>query len=298
MQMRLHFLLLLTLAMEVFLSGGMLAQTKSARDAEPDAYTYKRVDGIELKAYVFEPPHSEYGKPRAAMLAFHGGAWNHGSAEWTFGQARYFTSLGMVGISVDYRLANGDSVTPFDAAEDARAAVRWARGQAELLNIDPKRIATYGESAGGLLAAATAITGETPTKEELNAVPNALVLVSPALKVENSARFLALAGNRKDISSIELAEHVRRGLPPTIILTGALDAAIPAETLVNFCDKMKQVKNRCELEIYPGVGHLLEPPEQNATAKENAAKTRYDAYLKADQFLASLGYIPLQRQSK
>ena len=61
---------------------------------------------------------------------------------------------------------------------------------------------------------------------------------------------------------------------------------------------MKQVKNRCELEIYPGVGHMLEPPEQNATAKENAAKTRYDAYLKADQFLASLGYIPLQRQRK
>ena len=220
MQTRLHFLLL-TLAMEVCLSAGMLAQTNSARDAEPDAYTYKRVDGIELKAYVFEPPHSKYGKPRAAMLAFHGGAWNHGSAEWTFGQARYFTSLGMVGISVDYRLANGDSVTPFDAAEDARAAVRWARGQAELLNIDPKRIGTYGESAGGLLAAATAITGETPTKEELNAVPNALVLVSPALEVEISARFLALAGNRKDISSIELAEHVRRGLPPTIVLTGA-----------------------------------------------------------------------------
>ena len=174
--------------------------------------------------------------------------------------------------------------------------MRWARSQAELLNIDPKRVATYGESAGGLLAAATAITGETPTKEELNAVPNALVLVSPALKVENSARFLALAGQRQDISSIELAEHVRRGLPPTIILAGALDAATPAETLVEFCDKMKQAKNRCELEIYPGVGHMLAPPEEKATAKENAAKTRYDAYLKVDQFLASLGYIPVQKQ--
>jgi hypothetical protein len=43
---------------------------------------------------------------------------------------------------------------------------------------------------------------------------------------------------------------------------------------------------------------MLEPPEQNVTAKENAAKARYDAYLKADQFLASLGYIALQRQRK
>ncbi len=291
------FLLTTILAMEVCLSSGALAQTKSTGDAEPDAYTYKRVDGMELKAYVFEPPRSEYRKPpRAAMLVFHGGAWNHGSAAWTFGQARYFTSLGMVGISVDYRLANGEGVTPFDSAEDARAAVRWARSQAELLNIDPKRIGTYGESAGGLLAAATAITEETPTKEELTAVPNALVLVSPALNVEKSARFLALAGKRQDIASIELGEHIRRGLPPTIILTGAQDIAIPPATLVDFCEKMRQAKNRCELEIYPGVGHMLEPPDKNATAKENGAKTRYDAYLKADQFLASLGYIPVAKQ--
>ena len=293
--MRLRFLLLGTFAVNVFLSGGALAQTQGDGDAQPEAYTYKRVDGREMKAYVFEPPRSEYGKPRAAMLVFHGGAWNQGSSAWTFGQARYFTSLGMVGISVDYRLADGNTVTPFDAAEDARAAVRWARSQAVLLNIDPKRIGAYGESAGGLLAAATAITEEGPSKDELSAVPNALVLVSPALNVEKSARFLALAGKRQDIASIELGEHVRRGLPPIIILTGALDVSIPAASLAEFCEKMTQAKNRCELEIYPGVGHMLEPQEGSGTAKEEAAKTRYDAYLKADQFLASMGYIPVSK---
>jgi acetyl esterase len=295
MKMRMHFLLLSTLAANVCLSGGALAQTGNAEDVQPDAYTYERVDGKEMKAYVFEPPHSEYGKPRAAMLVFHGGAWNHGSAEWTFGEARYFTSLGMVGISVDYRLANGDTVTPFDSAEDARAAVRWARSQAGLLNIDPKRISAYGESAGGLLAAATAITEESPTKDELSGVPNALVLVSPALNVEKSARFLALAGKRQDIASIELGEHIRRGLPPTIILTGAMDATIPAASLAEFCEKMREAKNRCELEIYPGVGHMLEPPEGAGATKEQAAKTRYDAYLKADRFLASMGYIAVTK---
>jgi len=295
MKMRLRFLLLGTVAVNVCLSGGALAQTQGGGDAQPDAYTYKRVDGREMKAYVFEPPRSEYGKPRAAMLVFHGGAWNHGSAAWTFGQARYFTSLGMVGISVDYRLADGNTVTPFDAAEDARAAVRWARSQAVLLNIDAKRIGAYGESAGGLLAAATAITEEGPSKDGLSAVPNALVLVSPALNVEKSARFLALAGKRQDIASIELGEHVRPGLPPIIILTGALDVSIPAASLAEFCEKMTRAKNRCELEIYPGVGHMLEPPEGSGTAKEEAAKTRYDAYLKADQFLASMGYIPVSK---
>ena len=88
---------------------------------------------------------------------------------------------------------------------------------------------------------------------------------------------------------------MRRGLPPIIILTGALDVAIPPAPLAEFCEKMRQARNRCELEIYPSVGHMLEPPEASGTAKEEAAKTRYDAYLKADQFLALMGYIPLSK---
>jgi acetyl esterase/lipase len=171
MNIGLHFPLLTALTVEVCLIGGLLGQTKPAGDAEPDANTYKRVDGRELQLYVFEPQHTDYGKPRAAMLVFHGGAWDHGSAEWTFGQARYFAKLGMVGISVEYRLANGASVSPFDAVEDARAAVRWVRSKADLLNLDPKRVAAYGESAGGLLAAATAITEEPPRKKSCKPCP-------------------------------------------------------------------------------------------------------------------------------
>ena len=68
----------------------------------------------------------------------------------------------------------------------------------------------------------------------MRAVPNALVLVSPALNVEKSARFLALAGKRRDIASIEPGAHVRRGLPPIIILTGALDVAVPPAPLEHF----------------------------------------------------------------
>jgi acetyl esterase/lipase len=147
----------------------------------------------------------------------------------------------------------------------------------------------YGESARGLLAAATAVTEESPTKEERNAVPNAFVLVSPALNVEKSASFIALAGKRQDVRSIELGEHVRRGPPPTMILTGALDRAIPP---VEFCEKIRQARNRCELEIYPGVGHKREAAEENSTAKENAAKTRYDAYGKAAQFLGRWDTFP------
>jgi hypothetical protein len=78
----------------------------------------------------------------------------------------------------------------------------------------------------------------------------------------------------------------------------ALDAAIPPETMVEFCEKLKQAKNWCELQIYPGVGHMLEPPQENGTDKEDALRTKYDAYLKADQFLEGVGIHPFAKAAE
>lgn len=247
---------------------------------------------MDLKVYVFEPLQSKYRKPRGAIVLFHGGGWSAGTAAWMFGQARYFASLGMVGISVEYRLADGKDVTPFEAVEDAKASVRWVRGHASMLNVDPKKIAAYGESAGGLLAAATAIDGESPSKEDLNAVPNAMLLCSPALNIDQSERFKKLAGVGRDVASISPLLHIRKDMPATLILTGALDDLIPATTLIDYCEKMKQAQNRCELQIYPGVGHMLELPGERGAENGKTSKTKYDAFLKLDQFLLSMGFVP------
>src|SRR5208283_3109098 len=50
------------------------------RDSAPDAFVYEQVGGRDLKLYVFEPPMSDYRKPRGAVVLFHGGGWNAGSA--------------------------------------------------------------------------------------------------------------------------------------------------------------------------------------------------------------------------
>lgn len=270
--------------------------SKAQEGPDADAYVYEQAGGKDLKLYVFEPAKGNSGKPRGAVVVLHGGGWSQGSPEWTFGQARYFASLGMVGISVEYRLSDGKEVTPFDAVGDARAAIRWARSHAEVLNVDPKKIAAYGESAGGHLAAATAIAGENPSKEELNGLPNALVLFSPALDVAKYERFRKLLKPGQDVASILPAEHIRKGMPPTVILTGELDKMPAPVTLIEFCDRMKQAHNRCELHIYPGVGHMLQATGGSGEGNESAAKARYDAFLKLDQFLISLGYVPGEKK--
>lgn len=90
-----------------------------------------------------------------ALLWMHGGGLVMGSPET--GQelcSRFATELGVVVISVDYRLAPED---PFPAAlDDCAAALSWVHDHAADLGVDTGRIAVGGDSAGGGLAACLA----------------------------------------------------------------------------------------------------------------------------------------------
>jgi acetyl esterase len=258
---------------------------------EPVAHVYETVNGREMKLYVFAPGQTD-GGPRAALVAFHGGGWNAGDAEWTFSQAERFARLGMVGISVDYRLSDGKNVTPLEAVADARESVRWIRRHASELGIYPNRIAVFGVSAGGHLAVATAMVDDSVSKQEFSSVPNALLLYSPALDLGADRYFQKLLGARADAKKISPDENVRPGFPPAIIFNGDADTMTPISGAQRFCDRMKRSGNRCELHVYKGLGHLLTPADADPNGPPAAdPKARADAYRNADEFLISLGYI-------
>jgi acetyl esterase len=87
---------------------------------------------------------------------FHGGGWVAGDLDTHDRQARYLAiETGAVVVSIDYR--RPPEVRFPGAFEDAFAAVRDVAGRIAEFGGDPDRLGVAGDSAGGNLAAASAI---------------------------------------------------------------------------------------------------------------------------------------------
>jgi len=109
---------------------------------------------ITVRQYV-PRPHG-WSEPQPALLFFHGGGFTIGSLDTHDRLCRLLAeAAGCHVYSVDYRLAPEHRFPA--AVDDAFDALDWLRAQAPMLGADLDRIAVGGDSAGGTLAAATAI---------------------------------------------------------------------------------------------------------------------------------------------
>jgi acetyl esterase len=90
------------------------------------------------------------------LVFYHGGGWTLGTLDSADDICRELAArAGVLVVSVDYRLAPEH---PFPAApDDALAALEWVADHAEAFGADPERLGLAGTSAGGNLAAATAM---------------------------------------------------------------------------------------------------------------------------------------------
>jgi len=261
---------------------------------QPSIRTYKTIGATELKAHIFFPADHVNGKLRPTMIVLHGGGWNAGSPEWTYYDTERFAGLGMVAIAGEYRLSNQKDITPIEAMADTRDLIRWVRRNAVGLGIDPHRVVVYGSSAGAHLAASAAVF---PHDEEdsISAIPDAMILLSPAVSILDDRWPQTLLGARAEVRSISPAENIGKRLPPAILLVGDADTETPLPGVRRFCDRAKPFGGTCELKVYPGVGHLLSrnldprAQEQGPFDPDPAAVTA--AHGAEDSFLAKLCYV-------
>jgi acetyl esterase len=111
---------------------------------------------LRIRVYTPQAPHSEASGPFPGLVFFHGGGFVLCSLDSHDGICRSLAhAAGCSVVSVDYRLAPEH---PYPAApEDCYAATRWVAKHGGELGIDVTRLAVAGDSAGGNLAAVTAM---------------------------------------------------------------------------------------------------------------------------------------------
>lgn len=138
-------------------------RTTLAFQTDPTAYPvahvehhYVAVEGGEIPLRLYHPTVHGSSRERPVTLFFHGGGFVTGSLDTydVICRALCRASKTLV-VSVGYRLAPEH---PFPAAaDDALAALRYVGEHAKGFGGDPARIALAGDSAGGQIAALTAL---------------------------------------------------------------------------------------------------------------------------------------------
>jgi acetyl esterase len=229
-----------------------------------------RGDGSVLLARLYRPRQSRNGEALPLLVYCHGGGWCIGDvASYDVLCRELANGAGIAVLSVDYRLAPEH---PFPAGfMDADLAVDWAIEQADLLEIDPQRVAMGGDSAGGNLSLAVALArrerGGTPPLRHL-------ALIYPCTQIESDRpgrdtygdgyfldreslawffeRYLP-EGNVDDWRASPMQAASLAGLPPMHFVTAECDPLTDDSRA--FAERVRQAGGQVAYEEYAGMVH-------------------------------------------
>ncbi|MEP7312760.1 MAG: alpha/beta hydrolase fold domain-containing protein [Pseudomonadota bacterium] len=280
----------------------------------PDV-TYQTLSGYRpLKLDLFLPPERfAAAAPRPWVMYIHGGGWVGGGPrrsaayqDWP----RVLASLaakGYVVASVSYRFA-GEA--PFPAAiQDVKAAIRWLKANASKYHLEPNRGMTWGQSAGGHLAALAAVScGDTtlaPAGEQSDCVSGAVAWfgvydfkqMNQATADGRSAVPMQFLGcgtagcTDEQLRRPSPVNYVDAKDPPIFLMHGDQDQTVALSQSQQFEAALKAAGVPTRLVVVPGVGHSWIGP----TLERTQAASRQALVQSVDFIEATIGDKPAVR---
>lgn len=259
----------------------------------PQSYTYKEVNGRELKIHAFFPEGSQVNQP--CQIFIHGGGWKGGTIKTSLKWCRYLSELGCVAFTMDYRLSNEKlGIKPSTCLEDAKSAVRWVRKNAAQFNIDTSRIAFAGTSAGGHLATACAtIDGFNDAQDDVNisTKPDLLLLSSPV--IDNGPDGYGYDRVQDFWEDFSPVHNLHDKMPPACILLGDKDPLIPFQSAVKVGQAVKDSGSDIAFYVFNGKGHGL-----FSQTKSELTEPIMLIYYQWHSFLAQQGYVKKPKKLK
>lgn len=265
--------------------GGQAADTSWIQNKETDIAYSNVSDTQKLDIYY---PNEASTEPYPVIVAIHGGAFKMGSK--TGGDLQSMlegVNHGYAVVTVDYRLS-GEEIFP-GAISDVKAAIRFIKANAEKYNLDANKIAVWGDSAGGNLAALVGTSGDDDTLNgdntlnlEYDSTVQAVVDwfgpidflkmdeqfaelgTTPKMGLTNSdtspeSQYIGgnITQNVEQTQKSNPENYITANDPYFFIQHGNADPMVPTAQSINFADKLTAVlgEDKVSLEILDGAGH-------------------------------------------
>ena len=204
--------------------------------------------------------------PFPVVLIIHGGGWGTGDKAGDIVPLLGAALTNFTWFSMNYRFAPAHRWPA--CYEDVQKALRWVRAQADEYKGDPARIALIGYSAGGQLAAYTAVAAA--PNESVQAVVG---LAPPTDIVEEARRRGTLdkwssmrnligrtnldAETISRLAALSPAEHLHPGLPPFLLVQGDGDKTVPPDLTRQFQARLRAQGGACDLFTVTNGTHRL-----------------------------------------
>lgn len=235
---------------------------------------------------------------RPAILHTHGGGFVLGSVESSISSLQTMAKeLNCTIVSVEYSLAPEASYIV--SVEENYAALSWLYKNAEVLGVDPNKIALLGESAGGGHAALLAITardrGEVPvlfqaliypmlddrTASRTTVSDKAYYIWRPEQNVYGWKSFLGQQPGTDAVPDKAVPARTKSlaGLPPTFIGVGTLDLFIDED--IEYATRLIHAGVPTELLVIPGVYHAFDTIHPDGDLSKRFYNTQIAAFKRA-----------------
>jgi len=214
--------------------------------------------------------------PAPVVLFLHGGGWTIGDKNFFGlyrGVGRWFARQGYVAVLANYRLS--PQVRHPEHARDVARAFAWVRKHAKEYGGDPDRVVLAGHSAGGHLATLIASAPDYLAEADRPAV-KAVVGISGVYRIPDQAEIAKVGGNlvagllgvggppampawlrkpgevfnplatvfgtdRTAYPAASPITHVRKDLPPHLVLYSGLEIPPLGEQAAEYADTLRKV---------------------------------------------------------
>lgn len=242
------------------------APGSEARRDEPEKVEGSNIVNVHNPSIVPYLPEAEKATGTAVIICPGGGHAKLCVGHEGFALAEWFRDRGIAAFVLKYRLSKepGSTYTlEGEAMADTRRAIRTVRSRAAGWHINPERIGILGFSAGGELAAYSAMQSD----------PGQADAADPVERAGSRPDFQGLIYPGKSGTFTAAA-----GMPPVFIACGYGDRPDIAEGMASLYLKYKAAGVKAELHIYSNAGHGFGyRPEAKGPA--NAWVDRFEEWL-------------------